>query len=368
MISERPMRFPVRTILALALGFAPLASQIEAQPPLLEVQVPGGVERGLPIHWTDGEALLLRTDGSIRHLQGEETRKHQALSQSFAPLTAIQLRATLSQELGRDVDIQTTASYLVATSKGDAELWGQKFTQLQAGFLRFFSTRGWPLPAADFPLIAIVWPSGEAFQRQAAQQGIRLGDQTLGYYSSMDNRMHLFQQRHSRPQWFDTDKVILHEATHQLAYNMGVHQRLSDTPLWVVEGLASLFESPAFAIGPDRGPLPERINQARFQTWKAMANDPKKLLSELESLIRTDKLFQQNPDHAYAMSWAISFYLAERDGSRFMKWLQHLSKLQPLREYSEGARLADFRQLVAADPSLLLGKVDRFLNDPALSE
>ena len=38
--------------------------------------------------------------------------------------------------------------------------------------------------------------------------------------------------------------VIQHEAAHQMLFNIGVHARGSDNPLWLVEGLACQFEVP----------------------------------------------------------------------------------------------------------------------------
>ena len=42
--------------------------------------------------------------------------------------------------------------------------------------------------------------------------------------------------------WAPSDTII-HEATHQTAYNVGVHARFADQPRWLVEGLAMMFEA-----------------------------------------------------------------------------------------------------------------------------
>ena len=38
--------------------------------------------------------------------------------------------------------------------------------------------------------------------------------------------------------------TIIHEATHQLAFNCGMQNRYADIPLWLSEGIAIYFETP----------------------------------------------------------------------------------------------------------------------------
>lgn len=71
-------------------------------------------------------------------------------------------------------------------------------------------------------------------------------DDPGGYYSITSNRMVLYDRPLTEAAWFSNSTVIMHEATHQLAFNVGIHQRLSQTPLWVAEGLASLFEAKGY--------------------------------------------------------------------------------------------------------------------------
>ena len=44
--------------------------------------------------------------------------------------------------------------------------------------------------------------------------------------------------------WSETERTIVHEAVHQLAYNSTLQRRMADNPYWVSEGLATYFESP----------------------------------------------------------------------------------------------------------------------------
>src|SRR5213076_2929676 len=38
--------------------------------------------------------------------------------------------------------------------------------------------------------------------------------------------------------------TVVHEATHQIAFNSGLHTRQADNPLWLTEGMAMYFETP----------------------------------------------------------------------------------------------------------------------------
>ncbi len=46
------------------------------------------------------------------------------------------------------------------------------------------------------------------------------------------------------PNAYGAVSTIVHEATHQIAFNSGLHQRLSDCPKWFSEGIAMYFETP----------------------------------------------------------------------------------------------------------------------------
>ena len=48
----------------------------------------------------------------------------------------------------------------------------------------------------------------------------------------------------AQPEALRTVSTIVHEATHQIAFNCGLHTRLSDCPRWFSEGIAMYFETP----------------------------------------------------------------------------------------------------------------------------
>ena len=48
----------------------------------------------------------------------------------------------------------------------------------------------------------------------------------------------------SRPEAELSVATIVHEATHQIAFNSGLQTRFADVPLWISEGIAVFFETP----------------------------------------------------------------------------------------------------------------------------
>ena len=86
----------------------------------------------------------------------------------------------------------------------------------------------------------------------------------VGYYNQLTNRITTYditgsdstdttasQSSHSvgvkilqNPRASSLIATLVHEATHQLAFNAGLHVRLSPTPVWLSEGIATYFETP----------------------------------------------------------------------------------------------------------------------------
>ncbi|MEZ6076087.1 MAG: DUF1570 domain-containing protein [Pirellulaceae bacterium] len=121
--------------------------------------------------------------------------------------------------------------------------------------------------------------------------------------------------------WSETEATIVHEAVHQLAYNSGIHERLSMDPLWFIEGLACMFEQPGvYDSQQQSGTLVGRMDLARRHRLQAILDQPNLLLSYLKSLSESDELFEREIEVAYDLSWALTFYVAERMPAEFRKY------------------------------------------------
>ena len=93
--------------------------------------------------------------------------------------------------------------------------------------------------------LGIVYKNRSDFARHSTMQGA-LPNGVVGYYDRNSNRINLYDmgERAEGANWRRNAAVLIHEATHQMAFNTGVHSRFCPPPTWLAEGLAMLFEAP----------------------------------------------------------------------------------------------------------------------------
>ena len=142
-----------------------------------------------------------------------------------------------------------------------------------------------------------------------------------------------------------TVATIVHEATHQIAFNCGLHTRYSDCPMWFSEGIAVYFETPDLhspkgwsGIGAVNRP-----RLAQFQQYlRSRPHD------SLRTLISNDKRFRDPKQalDAYAEAWALTYFLLQQHRKQYVEYLRMLSAKKPLLEDGPEKRLAQFQQLL----------------------
>src|SRR5690606_18797083 len=122
----------------------------------------------------------------------------------------------------------------------------------------YWRQRDLDLHEPEFPLTGIILSTPEQFVTFAERDVGPAALGSKGYYSIMSNRMVLFDvaglPAGSQPSVQEIQRklvsapfniaTVVHEATHQMAFNSGMHTRLADNPLWLVEGMAMFFETP----------------------------------------------------------------------------------------------------------------------------
>jgi hypothetical protein len=180
---------------------------------------------------------------------------------------------------------------------------------------------------------------------QHAQGATRqLPENVVGSYFPKSNRCVLYQITGSAgTNWAETEATIVHEAVHQLAYNTGIHERLAQNPLWFVEGLASMFEQSAvYDSRVASSSLQSRMIPDKVARLRVNAQDIAQLQQHLASLISDDRLFRTDAILAYDLSWALTFYLAERRPQEYRQYYELLSA-RPFGGYPETQRANDFR-------------------------
>ena len=152
----------------------------------------------------------------------------------------------------------------------------------------------------------------------------------------------------SQPAAERTVATIVHEATHQLAYNTGLQTRFAGNPMWVSEGIAVYFETPD--LDNSRGwRYIGAINRLHLKHFRdSLAQRPP---DALETLLTDDAPFRdpQTSTDAYAGAWALNYYLLRARREQYVKYLQEMAQLPPLAEQTSAERLAQFRRAFGED-------------------
>ncbi len=333
------------------------------------------VEGRIVVEDPDGGVMLLGRDGTLWTVPAEEKEVQTSDKEPFVPLSGKELAERLLRELPPGFDVHQTAHYVVLyNSSGAYARWcGALFERLYKGFSNYWKRRGFKLSEPEFPLVAIVFGNRPSYLRFARTE---LGDaagSTLGYYHQESNRMTMCDltgisslargQRGrsaarinailSRPEALRTVATIVHEATHQIAYNRGVHVRLSDCPLWLSEGLAIYFETPD--LRSDKGWRSiGKLNHMRLARLAQYL--PRRRSNSLSTLISKDDRFRDPATalDAYAEAWALSYFLIRDRRDDYLKYLKQISRKKPFMPDSPQTRLDEF-QAVFGD----LEKLDR---------
>ncbi len=334
-------------------------------PKLLEVAVPGGKFVGLPVHWSRFDAVVLEPSGQLQILDQSTVTSHRLLEHDFSPQTLVDARNSLQNDLGSRYETIVFGPYVIAAPVGQTERWRTRFSALLSGYLRYFEVRGWPLERPDFPLCVTVFATRQEFLAYSAAQVQQLPASIVGSYFPRSNRCVLYQIESfaNEVDWSETEATIVHEAVHQLAYNTGIHERLSMDPLWFVEGLASMFEQPnVYDLRQQQSTIQSRMLLDKRQRLQPLLQQPDALAHALTNLIGNDDLFAQNPTLAYDLGWAMTFYMAERMPTEFRNYYTLLSQ-RKFGDYTEAERARDFRQVFGGDISLLAVQITRLFKE-----
>lgn len=311
-------------------------------------------------------ALLLDRVGQLHDVK-LASGKLAATTSPFQPLPTVELRNQLSREFGRDFELGSTRHYLVVAPAGRAGEYANLFEQHYSTLQSYFKLRGFSLQEPEFPLIAIVFATQKQFTEYAQGEGAQAMSNMQGYYSPRTNRVALFESRGGsasvswrlpweppRAGWprelgaIQTDQrdTVIHEATHQVAYNIGLHSRTGETPRWVVEGMATAFE-PEGMRSTLAGSLPkQRINRERFLVFQNYVQSGRRPAKSLRSFLETDSLYQSAVLDFYAQSWALTFFLIETRPRNYAAYLKRIAARDPLADYPAKARLEDFQQTI----------------------
>ena len=328
----------------------------------VKVNVKGKNFIGKPLVWDGKEMVLLRRDGRMSILPVRSHDDYRKVSDSFKPKSPDSIRSQLLKEFRGKYQVSTTKNFIVVHPYGDANVWANPFEELFQRFKNYFVSRGISLEEPPFPMVAVVLKSRGEFDRFLKNYH-DYDPSVLGYYSPRSNRIITFDQNKgkSRDQsWFFSADTIVHEATHQTAFNAGLHNRFGPVPRWMSEGLAMMFEAPGVNNSNYFSRQSTRVNRGRLlqlrQMYKKNQTD-----GAIPSLVVSDRLFRSKPDLAYAMSWGLTFYLAENHPQEYVQMLRKDGAREDFKGYGNRERARDFLKLYKMDMSELEVRAKKFI-------
>ncbi|MGL4463182.1 MAG: DUF1570 domain-containing protein, partial [Planctomycetia bacterium] len=244
----------------------------------------------------DQKRILFESrDGGYQILDRADVREIKREPKPPSRYTASELPAVLTKELGAGFSFHATPHFFVAydctptLAKDAAAL----FERVYATFYRRINAAGQvTLTPSRGLLIAVIFKSRDGYSRYVEKNVDEGAARAEGVYSPMHNRLYFFedssgavqaqrkeidknrreyQRLKDDPRFTDAQReelarlaeqldaaeqelaglarrfnvaVAAHESTHMLAFNLGLHERLSNQPKWFVEGMATFFEAP----------------------------------------------------------------------------------------------------------------------------
>ncbi|QDT09320.1 DUF1570 domain-containing protein [Planctomycetes bacterium K23_9] len=357
--SRRPAIAVLAVVVALVIGWIP--SDCSAQTTgMVEFFSAGKQHQGMALVELAHEMIVLGRDGSIHSVDPRKGNNVRRIRDAYEPMPVTELRNQLRAEYGPEYEVTSTKNFLVVQPKGRGDRWPQLFEQSHRSFTAYMTKRGVNVREGRFPMVAVVFPDQQAMYREFRKLKIDVS-RVAGVYSNESNRVLTHDGGHLSL----IAATVRHEAAHQSAFNSGVHSRVTDTPKWITEGIGQMFESPAMTSRQSGSRASNRANTDSINLIRSTLSDRNEVhfYKAVVQLIGDDMLFDSDKtvDKAYAVSWAMMFYLAERQPREFAKWMNHTAKRPAFRNYEKADRIRDFEQIVGLNPLDFSKRVQWFI-------
>lgn len=301
----------------------------------------------------DGGLMLRSDDGRIVTVQPKQIVERLSNDLPLEPLSADEMERRMLEEYP-GFEVHRTNNYVILhdTDEIYVRRVAELFERLHHSFFAYWKNQRWKLEDPKFPLVAMVLDNRQDFVRHARKELGDTAQSVIGYYHLESNWMTTYRV----PNLERNIATIIHEATHQLAYNSGMQQRFADNPMWVSEGLAMFFETPDFSNPRGwRGVgLPNPVNLRRWKNYQ-----PRRPEESLATLISEDTRFRSpaTAENAYAESWALTYFLIKTHREEYVQFLRKLSEGRPLAQKTKRERIDMFEEAFNAD----LVTIDRAL-------
>lgn len=327
-----------------------LALPATAQTPgMVEFFAGGKLHKGLPLVELSHEMIVIGQDGWMHSVNPRNSEaKIRRLEESFHPASAVQLRNDLQAEFGRNYEVVSTKNFVVVQPEGRGDRWPRLFEASHRNFITYMRRHGVNVRPGRFPMVAVVLPDEQAMYREFKKLGIDM-KRVAGLYAGESNRV----MTHDGGRLSSIAATVRHEAAHQSAFNWGVHSRVNETPRWITEGVGQMFEPPAMVDSLGATQLSDRVHRDSIEVISRNQKDRNDVwLSQVVmQLVSDDTMFanQSQITDAYAVAWAMMFYLSERQKQAFAEILNHTASRPPFQDYDRTERIKDFERIVGSD-------------------
>lgn len=328
--------------------------------------------------------ILQGRDGQNWVIKSENLSHREKTGAEFKPFTPKELEEELLKEFpksaGFDVLQSRSKRYVIVynTSRAYAAWAGMLFDRLAVDYPKFWGRRGFELNKNEFPLVAVIFSDSALFRRYAIHDtGMENIDMIAAYYNKLTNRMILRDlvglEKYLAPNASDSKRklrraqlaelldrpgaahniaTIIHEATHQIGFNCGMHDRLAMAayPLWLCEGFAVFHEV------PDRDAdvgwsVKVKINDLRLPVllkfFARQSQNPLPMIVQDDSLLRKG----ETAAYGYALAWGLTFYLSQSKDRKeqFFKYLKKMGEKDADSKDSPEIRKKDFEECFGDD-------------------
>ncbi|MFM8734804.1 MAG: DUF1570 domain-containing protein [Pirellulales bacterium] len=332
---------------------------------------PRTVEAAIVVEAEDGGLLVEHRDERYELLQPREILARATTPGAPADETPRALGQRLLAELPAGFDVLVTRHYVVCfdTSRDYAKWCAAVFERLHEAFVNYWSKAGLEVADPQRPLVVVIFADRRRYAEHAARDLGPAAERVVGYYNLLSNRVTTFdltgsdlvQRPPGRPRAGSAAEILaspaaaglvstlVHEATHQMAFNCGMHRRLAPVPLWVSEGIATYFETPDLentrgwrGVGA--------VNRPRLDHFLAHH-----AAGDIEAIVAADDRFRaaDGPLDAYAAAWALTRHLLDTRKRQFVDYLRTQAAKQPLADDSREGRLREFEAAFGITPAAL---------------
>jgi len=320
---------------------------------------------------TEGNMLLETDEGALWPIMAVTILDRNSDSKPMVPLDSKQLAERLLQTMGPGFQVHESKHYVVVfNTTSTYAIWCSSLLEkLQKGFLYFWKKRRAKVHDPEAPLAVLVFKDKASYLKHAkAELGAGAGN-AIGYYSFQTNRIVMYDLTGSQAFRRETTKrgskkditallqtreaeplvaTIIHEATHQIAFNCGLQKRYVDNPIWLSEGMAVYFETPNLS-GKRLWSGTDKVNYPRWDRFRKNVRNGK--AANLKTLITDDDRLRhpRTAVDGYAEAWAWNYFLMKWHSQEYTQYLATLAAKPLLTKDAPATRLKDFQEHFGED-------------------